>query len=104
MNTIERALMHALFTHLHHNIDQAVDFRALEELNRKVSQKWPQALTIGPGDDAAVFQMPGIKGISWRNKKAIVLPVCRGLMMLLQLELAVPCEISLPWEAGLFSS
>jgi len=62
MNTIERALMHALFAHLHHNIDQAVDFRALEELNRKVSQKWPGALTIGPGDDAAVFQMPGIEG------------------------------------------
>ena len=62
MNTIERALMHALFVHLHHNIDQAVDFRALEELNRKVSQKWPGALTVGPGDDAAVFQMPGIEG------------------------------------------
>ena len=62
MNTIERALMHALFAHLHHNIDQAVDFRALEELNRKVSQKWPRALTIGPGDDAAVFKMPGIEG------------------------------------------
>ena len=62
MNTIERALMHALFAHLHHNIDQAVDFRALEELNRKVSQKWPGALTIGPGDDAAVFQVPGIEG------------------------------------------
>jgi phosphoribosylformylglycinamidine synthase len=62
MNTTERALMHALFTHLHHNIDQAVDFKALEELNRKVSQKWPGALTIGPGDDAAVFQMPGFEG------------------------------------------
>lgn len=62
MNTIERALMHALFVHLHHNIDQAVDFSALEELNRKVSQKWPGALTIGPGDDAAVFQMPGLEG------------------------------------------
>ena len=62
MNTIERALMHALFVHLHHNIEQAVDFRALEELNRKVSQKWPGALIVGPGDDAAVFQMPGIEG------------------------------------------
>ena len=62
MNTIERALMHALFAHLHHNIDQAVDFRALEELNRQVSQKWPGALTIGPGDDAAVFRMPGLEG------------------------------------------
>ena len=62
MNTIERALTHALFVHLHHNIDQAVDFKAVEELNRKVSQKWPGALTVGPGDDAAVFQMPGIEG------------------------------------------
>jgi len=62
MNTIERALMHALFVHLHHNIDQAVDFKMIEELNRKVSQKWPGALIVGPGDDAAVFQMPGIEG------------------------------------------
>ncbi|MBC8276141.1 MAG: phosphoribosylformylglycinamidine synthase, partial [Chloroflexi bacterium] len=62
MNTIERALTHALFVHLHHNIDQAVDFRMIEELNRKVSLKWPGALTIGPGDDAAVFQMPGCEG------------------------------------------
>ena len=62
MNTIERALMHGLFVHLHHNIDQAVDFRALEQLNREVSQKWPGALTIGPGDDAAVFRMPGVDG------------------------------------------
>ncbi len=62
MNTIERALMHGLFVHLHHNIDQAVDFRALEKLNSEVSKKWPGALTIGPGDDAAVFRMPGIEG------------------------------------------
>jgi len=47
MNTIERALMHALFAHLHHNIDQAVDFRALEELNRKVSQKWAGQFASG---------------------------------------------------------
>jgi phosphoribosylformylglycinamidine synthase subunit PurL len=62
MNTIERALMHALFAHLHHNIDQAVDFKAFAELNRKVSQMWPGALTVGPGDDAAVFRMPGREG------------------------------------------
>ncbi|TET80020.1 phosphoribosylformylglycinamidine synthase, partial [candidate division TA06 bacterium] len=62
MNTIERALTHALFVHLHHNIDQAIDFRAIEELNRKVSQKWPGALAVGPGDDAAVFRMPGCEG------------------------------------------
>jgi len=62
LNTIERALMHALFIHLHHNIDQAVDFKMIEELNRKVGEKWPRALTVGPGDDAAVFQMPECEG------------------------------------------
>jgi len=62
MNTIEKALMHGLFVHLHHNIDKAVDFGALENLNREVSQKWPGAFIIGPGDDAAVFRIPGIDG------------------------------------------
>jgi len=62
MNTIERALMHALFAHLHHNIDQAVDFKAFDELNRMVGRKWPGALAVGPGDDAAVFRMPGREG------------------------------------------
>ena len=33
MNEIEKVLVHALFTHLHHNIDQVVDFKAIEELN-----------------------------------------------------------------------
>ena len=59
MNRIERALIHALFVHLHHNIDRAVDFRAIEELNQKVSQTWPAALVVGPGDDAAVLRIPG---------------------------------------------
>ncbi|MDI6707881.1 MAG: AIR synthase-related protein [Candidatus Thermoplasmatota archaeon] len=62
LNKIEKALIHALFVHLHHNIDQVVDFKAIEQLNRKVSRIWPGALIVGPGDDAAVFQMPGIKG------------------------------------------
>ncbi len=62
MNEVEKVLMHALFTHLHHNIDQAVDFKAIEQLNRHVADKWPGALLVGPGDDAAVFQMPGIEG------------------------------------------
>jgi len=53
MNEIEKVLMHALFTHLHHNIDQAVDFKAIEELNQHVANKWPGALLVGPGDDAA---------------------------------------------------
>jgi phosphoribosylformylglycinamidine synthase subunit PurL len=62
MNTIERALMHALFAHLHHNTDRAVDFRAFAELNKTVDRKWPGALTVGPGDDAAVFRVPGREG------------------------------------------
>ena len=62
MNEIEKVLMHALFTHLHHNIDQAVDFRAIEQLNQQVANRWPGALLVGPGDDAAVFRMPGIEG------------------------------------------
>jgi len=62
MNRRERALIHALFLHLHHNIDQAIDFKAIEELNRRVNQKWLGALVVGPGDDAAVFQIPGIDG------------------------------------------
>ncbi len=61
MNRVERALMHALFIHLHHNTDIAVDFGAFKALNEKVSQVWPGRLLIGPdaNDDAAVFQMPG---------------------------------------------
>lgn len=59
MNTIERALMHALFIHLHHNPDRAVDFEAIEELNRKVEQESPASLIVGPGDDAAVIGTPG---------------------------------------------
>lgn len=57
MNKIEKALMHALFIHLHHNTDKAVDFSAIEEVNRKVSQNLPGILTVGPGDDAAVFKI-----------------------------------------------
>jgi len=62
MNTIEKALMHALFTHLHHNIDKAIDFKAIETLNKKVGKIFPKALIVGPGDDAAAFKFPGIKG------------------------------------------
>jgi phosphoribosylformylglycinamidine (FGAM) synthase-like enzyme len=61
MNTVERALMDALFLHLHHNIDKAIDFKAIEELNREVGRIWPGALIIGPGDDAAVFKLPNIE-------------------------------------------
>jgi phosphoribosylformylglycinamidine synthase len=62
MNTIEKALMHALFVHLHHNIDKAIDFKAIEALNGKVSKIFPRALVVGPGDDAAVFRFPGTEG------------------------------------------
>jgi phosphoribosylformylglycinamidine (FGAM) synthase-like enzyme len=61
MNTVERALMDALFLHLHHNIDKVIDFKAIEELNREVGRIWPGALIIGPGDDAAVFKFPNIE-------------------------------------------
>ncbi len=63
MNTIEKALMHALFVHLHHNIDKAINFKAIDALNKKVSKLFPSALTVGPGDDAAAFKFPGIAGI-----------------------------------------
>ena len=65
MNRVERALMHALFVHLHHNIDKAIDFGAFKELNEKVAQTWPGALLVGPdaNDDAAVFKMPGDEGL-----------------------------------------
>ena len=62
MNTIEKALMHALFFHLHHNIDKAIDFEAIETLNRQVSKIFPNALVVGPGDDAAVFKFPDTDG------------------------------------------
>lgn len=61
MNKIEKALMHALFVHLHHNIDKAIDFKAIEALNRKVGKLFPKALIVGPGDDAAAFKFPGLK-------------------------------------------
>ncbi|MBN1271636.1 MAG: phosphoribosylformylglycinamidine synthase [Candidatus Aminicenantes bacterium] len=63
MNTIEKALMHALFVHLHHNIEKAIDFKAIEALNKKVSKTFPKALIVGPGDDAAAFKFPGTKEI-----------------------------------------
>jgi len=64
MNTIEKALMHGLFIHLHHNIDKVIDFKGFQELNRQIDKVWPGALAIGPekNDDAAVFQVPGMKG------------------------------------------
>ena len=60
MNRVERALMHALFVHLHHNIDKAIDFGIFRELNEKVGEMWPGRLLIGPdaNDDAAVFSFP----------------------------------------------
>ncbi len=65
MNTIEKALMHGLFVHLHHNIDKAIDFGVFKELNEIVAKTSPGSLLIGPeaNDDAAVFQMPGDDGL-----------------------------------------
>lgn len=64
MNTTEKALMHGLFVHLHHNIDKVIDFKGFQKLNRQVDMVWPGTLAIGPeeNDDAAVFQVPGMKG------------------------------------------
>lgn len=61
MNKVETALMHALFVHLHHNIDKAIDFGAFKRLNDQVAKTWPGSLLIGPdaNDDAAVFRTPG---------------------------------------------
>ncbi len=65
MNQIERALMHGLFIHLHHNIDKAIDFSVFKKLNDAVEKVSPGSLLIGPdaNDDAAVFQMPGDSGL-----------------------------------------
>ncbi len=64
MNKVEKALMHALFIHLHHNIDQIVDFGDIRKLNDKVGKSWPGALVVGPdaNDDAAVCRIPGEEG------------------------------------------
>ena len=61
MNNIEKALMHGLFIHLHHNIDKAIDFNIFKQLNEKVGQSWPGLLLVGPdaNDDAGVFKIPG---------------------------------------------
>ncbi len=59
MNQIEKAIVHALFTHLHHNPERAISFRLLEQLNKDVERLWPESLIVGPGDDAAVVRMPG---------------------------------------------
>ena len=65
MNTIEKALMHALFIHLHHNIDKAIDFKVFQQLNEVVGKASTGDLLIGPdaNDDAAVFRVPGDNGL-----------------------------------------
>ena len=65
MNEIERALMHGLFVHLHHNIDKAIDFGMFRRLNEAVAAVSPGTLLVGPdaNDDAAVFRMPGDDGL-----------------------------------------
>jgi len=61
VNKIEKALMHGLFVHLHHNIDKAIDFNMFKKLNEQVAQMWPDLLLIGPdaNDDAGVVRIPG---------------------------------------------
>lgn len=61
MNQIEATLMHALFVHLHHNIDKAIDFGQFKKLNDEVSKVRPDLMMIGPdaNDDAGVIKMPG---------------------------------------------
>ncbi len=65
MNTVEKALMHGLFIHLHHNIDKAIDFGVFKKLNDAVGKVSPGSLLIGPdaNDDAAVFKMPDDEGL-----------------------------------------
>ncbi len=65
MNTVERALMHGLFVHLHHNIDQAIDFGMFKQLNELVGKTSPGTLLVGPdaNDDAAVFKMSDDDGL-----------------------------------------
>jgi phosphoribosylformylglycinamidine (FGAM) synthase-like enzyme len=60
MNKVEKALIHALFVHLHHNTDKAIDFNLFKQLNQKIEATWPGALLVGPdaNDDAAVFRIP----------------------------------------------
>ena len=61
MNNIEKALMHGLFVHLHHNIDKVIDFGIFKQLNDKVSRMWPGLMVVGPeaNDDAGVIRLPG---------------------------------------------
>ena len=60
LNVIERALMYALFVHLHHNIDNVIDFEEIDKLNQKIRKEfYPDILLIGPGDDAGVIGIPG---------------------------------------------
>ena len=61
MRNIEKALMHGLFVHLHHNIDKAIDFSSFKQLNEKVGKVWPNLMQIGPdaNDDAGVIKLPG---------------------------------------------
>ena len=60
MNKVEKALIHALFVHLHHNTDKAIDFGLFKQVNEKVAELWPGALLVGPdaNDDAAVVKIP----------------------------------------------
>lgn len=82
MNNTEKTILHALFTHLHHNTDRAVDFEAIKALNQKVAKDCGNLLSVGPGDDAAVIEAPG------------------GLMLVAKMEShCSPCVV-LPYESA----
>lgn len=61
MNQIEKALIHALFLHPHHNTDKTIDFSKFAKLNDKVNLKYPGLIMVEPADndDAGVFEIPG---------------------------------------------
>ena len=106
MNTIEKALMHGLFVHLHHNIDKVIDFKSFQELNRQVAKVWPGALLIGPeaNDDAAVFQIPGMPGYVVCKMESHFSPfVCHGRMMPPPPVPVVRCVMWSQWALVLFS-
>lgn len=57
MNKIEKEIIYTLDKSAHHNIPKILNgFKAINELNKKVASDY---LLVGPGDDAAVYRVPG---------------------------------------------
>ncbi len=103
MNDIEKALMHALFVHLHHNIDKAIDFKAIDALNKKVGKLFPGSLVVGPGDDAAAFKFPGTPGMFVGKMEPLLSPAFPGRTTRRPPGPADPCGTWWPWAPGRFS-